>query len=137
MNSARPAHRLLSSREKKMSFTALTVKEVHSGVIHKVGGKVKSWHKRWMILRTDHTLQYYKDASKGSLGSITLSDPKFEIRTGAPGDTSWPKNCNLENSLVIITTGRVYYMYTDSQKEAEDWIRIIRDSKDLAFEASQ
>ena len=113
-----------------MSYTALKVKDVHSGVIHKVGGRVKSWHKRWMVLKSDHTLQYFKDASKAPLGTISLQDPQFAVRKGEKSDFNWPKQCNLEHSLVIMTTGRVYYMFAESLDEAEEWKRQIKESKD-------
>ena len=110
------------------SFTALKVKEIHSGVIHKVGGRVKTWHKRWLILKSDHTLQYFKDPSKAPLGSISISDPSFSIERGQDGSyTGWPKTCSMENTMVITTTGRVYYMYTDSLSETEEWIRVIEE----------
>ena len=111
-----------------MSLTALSVKELHSGVIHKVGGRVKSWHKRWMVLRSDKTLQYYKDASKSALGTISLNDSQFQIRTGVPEDFNWPKNCLIENTLVIITTSRTYYMYAESLQEAKQWMKVIQDN---------
>ena len=120
------------------SFTATKVKEIHSGVIHKVGGRVKTWHKRWLILKSDHTLQYFKDPSKAPLGSISISDPSFCIQRGEEGSYGgWPKNCSLETTLVITTSGRVYYMYTDNVSETEEWIRIVEAERGTISKSSE
>lgn len=112
------------------SFTALKIKEIHSGVIHKVGGRVKTWHKRWLILKSDYTLQYFKDPSKAPLGSISITDASFSIERGQDGGyTGWPKTCSLENTMIITTSGRIYYMYTDSLSETEEWIRVIEQQR--------
>jgi hypothetical protein len=111
-----------------MASTGVKAKDVHSGVVHKMGGRVKSWHKRWMILKSDHTLQYFKEPSKGVLGTINLRDDHFSIRVGEVGDANWPKNCQLENSLILITSGRTYCMFTDSLRESREWQRFIEES---------
>ena len=49
-----------------------TPKEVFSGVLYKCGARVKSWNKRWMILKDDSCLYYHKDANKKPQGVISL-----------------------------------------------------------------
>ena len=113
-----------------MSYTSYNIKEIHSGILHKVGGRVKSWHKRWVILKSDYTLQYFKEPSKGALGTISLRDSEFDIRSGERRDYNWPRHCDIDCSLVITTRGRVYYMFAESKEEAEDWIKHIQTSKE-------
>ena len=105
-------------------------KEVHSGVIHKVGGKIKTWNRRWMILWQDFTLKYYKEPAKPPLGSISLHDPKFDVRQGTRNDTAWAKTCTgMECTLVITTTSRTYYMFTESKDDADMWIQVLSDAR--------
>lgn len=111
-----------------MSYTSHNIKEIHSGILHKVGGRVKSWHKRWVILKSDYTLQYFKEPSKGALGTISLRDSEFDIRSGERRDYNWPRHCDIDCSLVITTRGRVYYMFAESKEEAEDWTKHIQTS---------
>ena len=98
-----------------------TLRDLHSGVLHKVGGRVKSWHKRWMIIRSDYSLYYFKDPNKAPQGSIPLRDTNFSVREGVKTDTSWPKACALENTLVLTTSTRTYYMFAESLEEAKEW----------------
>ena len=78
-----------------------------------------------MVLRTDYCLYYYKDPTKKHLGAISLRDPNFRIRVGQKSDVSWPKNADLENSLVVVTTPRVYFMFAESRQEAEKWKQML------------
>ena len=95
---------------------------VHQGTLHKLGGNVKSWTKRWMILKKDNVLYYYKDPNKSPQGSIPLSDHMFCAKEGRERDLSWPKTVGIERTIVIRTSYRIYYMYADSQPEAAEWI---------------
>ena len=105
-------------------------KELFTGVLHKCGAKVKSWNKRWMVLRSDYCLYYYKDAAKKPLGSISLRDQKFRTRKGEKGDCTWPKNVTMEQTIVMVTSTRTYYMFAEKAKEAEEWKKVLQDSHD-------
>ena len=107
-----------------MSYaTSGGAREIHSGPLTKMGGNIKTWRKRWMILKSDHTLQYFKEPGKQALGTINLSDPRFNVMAGSRNDCSWPKNCNIECSLVITTSQRTYFMFADTVDEADEWLR--------------
>ena len=105
-------------------------KELFTGVLHKCGAKVKSWNKRWMVLRSDYCLYYYKDAAKKPLGSISLRDQKFRTRKGERGDCTWPKNVTMEQTIVMVTSTRTYYMFAEKAKEAEEWKKVLQNSHD-------
>lgn len=98
-----------------------TIRDLHSGVLHKVGGRVKTWHKRWMIIRSDYCLYYYKDPNKLPQGSIPLRDTNFSVRDGIKGESNWPKYCDLSNTLVLTTSTRTYYMFAETLDEANEW----------------
>ena len=99
---------------------------LHSGILHKCGGKVKSWTRRWMVLRSDLSLSYYKDAAKPALGVISLRDPSVSVRVGQKTDCNWPKNSRLERSLVLTTTKRRFYLFAESLEEAQEWLTHLR-----------
>lgn len=81
-----------------------------------------------MVLRSDYCLYYYKDATKGHLGVISLRDTNFKIRGGQRSDVTWPKNVDLERTFALVTTPRVYFMYADSKAEAEEWKKVLEDA---------
>ena len=95
---------------------------VHQGTLHKLGGNVKSWTKRWMILKKDNVLYYYKDPNKSPQGSIPLTDHMFLAKEGRERDLNWPKVVGIERTIVIRTSYRIYYMYADTQPEAAEWV---------------
>ena len=103
---------------------------VHQGTLHKLGANVKSWTKRWMILKKDNVLYYYKDPAKSPLGSIPLTDHMFLVKEGRERDLNWPKSVAIERTLVIRTSYRIYYMYADSQQEAAKWIEQLQIAAD-------
>ena len=114
-----------------------SLQELHSGVLHKVGGKVKSWNRRFFILKSDYHLYYYKDTSKGALGTISLKDPKFKARKGEPGDMAWPKQAKKDCRMAIETSGRTYCVYCDYSHEIEEWIDNLTSAKEKAVISSQ
>ena len=97
-----------------------------------MGGKVKTWKRRWMILQSNHTLQYYKEPGKIPLGTINLKDTEFRVMAGSRNSCNWPKNCNVECSLVLNTSDRVYYMFADDVREAEEWMKQLQKYADEA-----
>ena len=102
------------------------VREIHSGALTKMGGSIKSWRKRWMVLKSNHTLQYFKEPGKPPSGTINLNDSNFNVMAGSRNSCNWPKNCNVEYSLVITTTGRVYFMFADTEREADEWLHLLQ-----------
>ena len=119
------------------SATFSGVRELHSGLLTKMGGKVKSWKRRWMILQSNHTLQYYKEPGKVPLGTINLRDVEFNVMAGSRNSCSWPKNCNVECALVLNTSERVYYMYADDVREAEEWMKQLQKYADEATKGTR
>ena len=103
---------------------------IHQGTLHKLGANVKSWTKRWMILKKDNTLYYYKDPAKSPLGSISLTNHMFLVMEGRERDLNWPKAVGIERTLVVRTSYRIYYMYADTQQEAAKWIEQLQKTAD-------
>ena len=112
--------------------TASGIREIHSGTLTKMGGNIKSWRKRWVVLQSNSTLQYFKEPSKVAQGTINLNDINFDVMAGSKNSCNWPKNCNIECSVVIVTTSRIYFMFADTVREAEEWIGLLQRYADEA-----
>ena len=118
----------LSKQTMSSTTPSSSCTDIYSGVLHKCGGRIKSWTKRWMVLRSDYCLYYYKDATKGHLGVISLRDTQFKIRVGQKSDVGWPKNVDLVNTFALVTTPRVYFMYAETRAEADEWRKVLEDA---------
>lgn len=118
-------------REMSVSYN---VKELYSGVLNKCGARVKSWNRRWFVLKSDYCLYYYKDTAKGHLGAISLRDPKFKARKGSVSDIAWPKGAAIESTIAVVTSHRTYLMYGSGEQEADDWVRILNSTREKLLE---
>ena len=110
------------------------VKELFSGVLNKCGAKIKSWNRRWFVLKSDYCLYYYKDTAKGHLGAISLRDPKFKVRKGSVSDIAWPKGVTMECTIAVVTSHRTYFMYSLAESEADDWLRVLSSTREKLLE---
>ena len=106
------------------------IHDLYSGILHKCGGKVKTWNKRFFVLKSDYCLYYFKDTTKGALGSISLRDPKFSVRKGEANDISWPRGTKLDTTMAIVTSHRTYLMFCNYSHEIDEWIRMLMDTKE-------
>ncbi|XP_022913266.1 uncharacterized protein CG43867 isoform X3 [Onthophagus taurus] len=88
-----------------------------SGSLAKLGGKLKTWRKRWFVLKNG-VLTYYKsqsDINRKPQGQIVL-DEICKI-TRAEGS----------NTFEIDTGKKTYYLTADSITAMEDWVRILQN----------
>jgi len=92
-----------------------------SGFLTKEGGSIKTWKKRWCVLKNG-ALHYSKSAGSGDLGIITL-DTAGEVRASQARKKK--KHC-----LEIETPARVYYMCAESKEAMDDWVKEICAERD-------
>ncbi|RXM99213.1 Pleckstrin homology domain-containing family H member 2 [Acipenser ruthenus] len=88
-----------------------------SGYLLKMGGKVKTWKRRWFVLKGGELL-YYKspsDVIRKPQGQIELSASSSIVR----GDG--------KQTIQMITEKRVYYLTADSPNILEEWIRVLQN----------
>ncbi|KAJ8418449.1 hypothetical protein AAFF_G00141580 [Aldrovandia affinis] len=88
-----------------------------SGYLLKMGGRVKTWKRRWFVLKAGE-LQYYKspsDVIRRPQGQIELSASSSIAR----GDS--------KQTLQLVTEKRVYYLTADSPNLLEEWIRVLQN----------
>ena len=102
----------IDSPNKKMDTLEKT------GHLVKLGGKLKTWRKRWFVLKNG-TLTYWKsqhDVNKKPQGEISLDDAcRIVHAEGA--------------STFEIDTGKkkVYYLTADSNALMDDWVRVLQN----------
>ncbi|XP_064600082.1 pleckstrin homology domain-containing family H member 1-like isoform X2 [Liolophura sinensis] len=86
------------------------------GYLSKLGGKVKTWKRRWFVLR-DQEILYYKsqhDALRKPQGIIQLDSSSRIARSHG------------EVTFEITNNKRTYYLTADSPSEMEKWIRSVQ-----------
>jgi ankyrin repeat protein len=135
--------RTLKKGKKKMSkkFTttkekriqdALTVKVLKEGWLNKRGGSVKSWKKRYFVMR-ENKCYYYKSEltqKKAMRGMQPMGEINFNVVASC--DEVTPKDIKGEKKSMFyfkltVSTGRGFYLIaTHSQQSKDEWMEAIR-----------
>ncbi|XP_059223825.1 uncharacterized protein CG43867 isoform X2 [Stomoxys calcitrans] len=88
-----------------------------AGHLAKLGGKLKTWRKRWFVLKNG-TLTYWKsqhDVNRKPQGQIMLDEAcRISKAEGA-------------STFEIDTGKKVYYLTADSNATMDDWIRVLQN----------
>ncbi|EDQ88978.1 uncharacterized protein MONBRDRAFT_8528 [Monosiga brevicollis MX1] len=98
---------------------------VHQGYATKQGGKVKSWQRRWFILRVDGSLTYAKEGSLTEPKGVIDIKANTELHT--PGACNWgkeegaPATASEQQRFAVVAGDRVYRMFCDTPQEAAVW----------------
>ena len=90
------------------------------GHLMKLGSKLKTWHKRWFVLK-DNQLSYYK-----SQNDVLKGKAKTVITLNETCCISKAEGCTF--NLSIDSGKKVYYLTADSAIAMEDWIRQIQNT---------
>jgi tRNA A-37 threonylcarbamoyl transferase component Bud32 len=94
------------------------------GYLSKQGGRIKTWHRRWMILK-DGLVVYYKDANLlPHRGVISLASSSIIERENYE---------NKPNAFSIVTPERIYHLFADTEKEMVQWIEALRNARPRAI----
>eukprot|EP01104_Vermistella_antarctica_P004365 TRINITY_DN1482_c0_g6_i1.p1 TRINITY_DN1482_c0_g6~~TRINITY_DN1482_c0_g6_i1.p1 ORF type:complete len:488 (+),score=142.70 TRINITY_DN1482_c0_g6_i1:88-1464(+) len=91
------------------------------GFLRKEGGSIKTWKKRWCVLKNG-ALYYSKTQNSGALGIISL-------------DTAGPiQRCdtrkNKKHCFEVETPNRTYYIVAESDPDMESWIEELCAARD-------
>mmetsp|Transcript_3897 Transcript_3897/g.5841 ORF Transcript_3897/g.5841 Transcript_3897/m.5841 type:complete len:500 (-) Transcript_3897:103-1602(-) len=90
------------------------------GWLTKQGGSIKTWKKRWFILKGD-TLFYFKtQKAQDVTGSITL-EPTSTCQA-VPAKSNAKKHF-----FSVATTRRTFLMWASDEKTAQDWVKVINE----------
>ncbi|KAB7506302.1 Uncharacterized protein Anas_04819 [Armadillidium nasatum] len=88
-----------------------------SGYLTKLGGKLKTWKKRYFVLK-DGSLSYWKSQS--------------EIHRKPAGEISLDHGCSVARSegahtFEVNTGKKVYYLTADNTTLVEEWVRVLQN----------
>ncbi|GCC21424.1 hypothetical protein chiPu_0019895, partial [Chiloscyllium punctatum] len=111
-----PEHKLLRTCSVYSAEGNCTEPLEKSGYLLKMGGQVRTWKRRWFVLRNGEIL-YYKspsDVIRKPQGRIELSSSCRIIR-GEGAQT-----------FQLVTGKRTYYLTADSPNILEEWIRVLQ-----------
>lgn len=105
----------------RSSFADSPIKKVETlekmGTLSKLGGKLKTWQKRYFVLKNG-SLTYYKsqsDVSRKPQGQFVIDeDCRISKVEGAP-------------TFEINTGKKTYYLTADSNAVIEDWVRVLQN----------
>lgn len=93
-----------------------------SGYLTKLGGKIKSWNKRYFVLNNG-VLSYWKsqhDLARKPQGIIVLDESCRISR--AEGSNTFEIATKIGGAA-----GKTYYLTADSQSLMEDWVRVLQN----------
>uniref|UniRef100_A0A4W3JA20 Pleckstrin homology domain containing, family H (with MyTH4 domain) member 1 n=1 Tax=Callorhinchus milii TaxID=7868 RepID=A0A4W3JA20_CALMI len=110
-----PEHKLLRTCS-VYSMESLCNPLEKSGYLLKMGGQVKTWKRRWFVLRNGE-IMYYKspsDVIRKPQGQIELNSCCRIIRAEGA------------QTFQLITEKRTYYLTADSPNILEEWIRVLQ-----------
>ncbi|XP_058061426.1 uncharacterized protein CG43867 [Anopheles bellator] len=87
------------------------------GHLAKLGGKLKTWRKRWFVLKN---------------GSLTYWKSQHDVARKPQGQIALDEACRINRadgaSTFEIDTGKkVYYLTADSNATMDDWIRVLQN----------
>eukprot|EP00117_Sycon_ciliatum_P049106 scpid61046/ scgid34863/ RAC family serine/threonine-protein kinase homolog len=102
------------------------------GFLTKQGAVRKSWKTRWMVLRSDGCLYYYKTnkANETPLGKINMKVDCMDVLQGDACKISWPDKISPTACFGIVTRERTYYLYSANQDYAAIWVAKLRSESD-------
>jgi hypothetical protein len=99
---------------------------VKEGYLIKRGGNVKSWKKRWFVVK-DNKLAYYSGpGEKTPKGSIALAVSHVKVCADDARSLGCPEDAFM---FELITTGRVYYIGAPSVEERDSWMVAVKQSQ--------
>ncbi|XP_064391747.1 uncharacterized protein LOC135339544 [Halichondria panicea] len=105
--------------------------EVKSGYMYKCGKSVKSWKKRWFVLKPNGFLYYYEAEGKSEKGRIDVIDalrvaPWQEVGSA---ERKLPTCVVGGNSFAIVTGDRTYTCCCEKDGESLAWIGAIETAR--------
>lgn len=90
-----------------------------SGYLSKLGGRLKTWRRRWFVFK-DGVLCYYRSQSDANKGKPRAKIPlDISCRVLATGDSS---------TFQLATEKKVYYLTADSIATLEEWIKVFNSA---------
>jgi hypothetical protein len=96
---------------------------IKEGYLTKVGGRNKTWKKRWFILQDN--LMYYFATRKDMVSKGCILFSKINAVEKA-GPEVKKKNC-----FQVVTSERTYLIYSEDERDMKEWMRAIESLSEL------
>jgi hypothetical protein len=93
----------------------------HDGWLTKQGGSIKTWKRRWFVLK-GRQLYYFKGQSDAEETGLVELEPTSFVREEPA------KSSKRKYMLSIGTQKRVFYMYSEVKSETDAWVAAINRS---------
>ena len=85
-----------------------------------LGGKVKNWKKRWVILRSNGFLSYYEKKGGNEKGSIdVINSGRIGYASSIESSEALPSGTDATAAFSIVTKDRTYTFCSDSAAECK------------------
>eukprot|EP01117_Protostelium_nocturnum_P020434 TRINITY_DN918_c0_g2_i1.p1 TRINITY_DN918_c0_g2~~TRINITY_DN918_c0_g2_i1.p1 ORF type:complete len:455 (-),score=106.78 TRINITY_DN918_c0_g2_i1:124-1488(-) len=91
-----------------------------SGYMTKEGGSIKTWKKRYFVLK-DGRLSYFKNPGEDAIDTLVIANA-MSIKAADP------KKKSKQNCFEIALPGRTYAFSCDSEEEKKAWIDVLTQS---------
>jgi hypothetical protein len=97
-----------------------------AGYLTKQGGFVRSWKKRWFVLKGDALYYFATPQSEETLGSVPLEGSFLQ-----PADEHTRKKFSFG---IFHPARRTFFLVADSKQEMQEWVDIIQSKIDILDE---
>ncbi|NXK07953.1 PHLB1 protein, partial [Herpetotheres cachinnans] len=105
-------------------YHVILTEKVCKGYLVKMGGKIKSWKKRWFVFdRMKHTLSYYVDKHETKLKGVIYFQAIEEVYYDHLRSAA--KSPNPALTFCVKTHDRLYYMVAPSAEAMRIWMDVI------------
>eukprot|EP01116_Phalansterium_solitarium_P011495 TRINITY_DN2719_c0_g1_i1.p1 TRINITY_DN2719_c0_g1~~TRINITY_DN2719_c0_g1_i1.p1 ORF type:complete len:294 (-),score=50.89 TRINITY_DN2719_c0_g1_i1:8-889(-) len=96
---------------------------IKTGWLSKEGGNIKSWTRRWFVLRNLELSYYTSEGGSESTkkGVINLAESQLCAMADAADHANGKRIAGKKNPFKIVTDSRVYFLDADTHDEAIAW----------------
>lgn len=108
------------------SPTASATVLVKEGYLIKRGGNVKSWKRRWFVVKDNKLAYYGAPGEKTPKGSIALAVSHVKPCPDEARALGCPEDASI---FELITTGRVYYIGAANAEDRDAWMAAVKQSQ--------
>uniref|UniRef100_A0A8C1SLI0 Pleckstrin homology-like domain family B member 1 n=1 Tax=Cyprinus carpio TaxID=7962 RepID=A0A8C1SLI0_CYPCA len=109
-----------------MCYHVILTEKMCKGYLVKMGGKIKSWKKRWFVFdRLKRTFSYYADKHESKLKGVIYFQAIEEVYYDHLRSATKVRSPNPSLTFCVKTHDRLYYMVAPSAEAMRIWMDVI------------